>query len=253
MLRTRVMPCLLLDDGSLIKTERFKNPRYVGDPVNAVRIYNQMEVDELIVLDVNASARGTGIDFDLLEKLASECFMPVTYGGGVKTVDDFRKLYSLGIEKVSVCASAVENPRLITQAAEIFGNQSVVVTMDVKRNWLKRYRATTRRGKTDAGMGPVEFARRVQELGAGELVVNSVDRDGTWAGYDLELLREVTSAVSIPVIACGGAGELTHLKDAVDKAGASALAIGSMAVFQAKGLGVLIKFPQQSQLEALFQ
>lgn len=245
------MPCLLLDDGSLIKTVRFKTPRYVGDPINAVRIYNQMEVDELILLDVTASSRPSGIDFGLIEKLASECFMPVTYGGGVKSVDDFRTLYSLGIEKVSLCTAALENPGLITQAADIFGSQSVVVTIDVKQNWLKRYRAMKRRGKTDAGFGPVEFARRVQELGAGELVINSVDRDGTWAGYDLDLLKPITDAVSIPVIACGGAGELPHFKEAVEKAGVSALAIGSMAVFQAKDLGVLIKFPQRSELERL--
>lgn len=252
MLRTRVMPCLLLDDGSLIKTERFSNPRYVGDPINAVRIYNQMEVDELIILDVNASARSSGIDFALIEKLASECFMPVAYGGGVKSVSDFRTLYSLGIEKVSLCTSAVENERLITQAAEVFGSQSVVVTMDVKRDWLKRYHLTTKRGKANTGLDPVEFARRVQALGAGELIVNSVDRDGTWAGYDLFLLKRITEAVTIPVIACGGAGEPGHLKEAVDAAGVSALAIGSMAVFQAKGLGVLIKFPKQSELENLF-
>lgn len=252
MLATRLMPCLLMSNGALIKTVGFKNPTYVGDPVNAVRIFNQKEVDELVLLDIEATSHCRGIDYETLEKVVSECFMPVCYGGGVNTLEDMRRLFSLGVEKISLGAAASENPDLIRQASAEFGNQAIVVTLDVKRGMFGSYSVRTRQGKTDTRVHPVEAAQNMEKLGAGEILLNSIDRDGTWSGFDLKLIREVTNAVSLPVIACGGAGSLQDVRSAVIEGGASAVAIGSMAVFQGKDLGVLIKFPARKDQEEAF-
>jgi cyclase len=252
MLITRVMPCLLMSRGALVKTVNFKNPTYVGDPVNAVRIFNQKEVDELILLDITASSENTGIDYDTIEKVVGECFMPITYGGGVSSVDEMRRLYALGIEKISLSTTAVSNPNLVQEAAKVFGNQSVVVTLDVKKTFFGKYTVRMNRGREDTKQSVADIARQMQEYGAGELVLYSIDRDGTWSGFDLELIRQVTNQVTIPVIATGGAGKLDDLRAVVKEAGASAVAIGSMAVFQGKDLGVLIKFPKLEELVGLF-
>lgn len=253
MLQTRVMPCLLLDEGRLVKTVEFKKPRYVGDPINAVRIYNDKEVDEIVILDITSSQKNSPIDFNLIEKIASECFIPVTYGGGVKTVEDYRRLYKVGVEKVSINAAAIEDPDLITQASNIFGASSVLVTMDIKKRFLtKKYSVYKSRGRKALKVSPVEYAKKVEMLGAGELVVNFIDSEGTWSGFDNEMVADITKAVNIPVIVMGGAGSLDHIAAAVEDGGASAVAIGSMAVFQGKDLGVLIRFPKQDELEKLF-
>lgn len=252
MLATRLMPCLLMSNGALVKTVRFKDPVYVGDPVNAVRIFNQKEVDELVLLDIEATTHHRRIDYETLEKLVSECFMPVCYGGGVNTLEDMRRLFNLGVEKISLGAAAFENPDLIRQASAEFGNQAIVVTLDVKKGLLGGYSVRTHQGKKDMQINPVEAAKNMEKLGAGEILLNSIDRDGTWSGFDLKLIREVTSAVRLPVIACGGAGSLQDVRLAVSEGGASAVAVGSMAVFQGKDLGVLIKFPTRKEQEAAF-
>lgn len=252
MLSIRLMPCLLMSNGALVKTIRFKEGSYVGDPVNAVRIFNQKEVDELILLDIHATTQKRGIDFDTLEKLTSECFMPICYGGGVRTLEEMRRLYALGIEKVSLGAAAFEVPDLVRQAASEFGSQAIVVTLDVRKKLLGRTTVCLRNGQRDLKQSPADAARYLEEQGAGELLLYSIDRDGTWSGFDLALLQSVTQAVSVPVVVTGGAGSLEHIQAAVQEGGASAVAIGSMAVFQAQDLGVLIKFPSRQDQVAMF-
>lgn len=252
MLATRLMPCLLMSNGALVKTVKFKNPTYVGDPVNAVRIFNQKEVDELILLDIEATTQHRGIDFDTLEKVVSECFMPICYGGGVRSIEDMRRLFNLGIEKVSLGAAAFDNPDLIRQAASEFGNQAIVVSLDVKKGLLGGYTARTLNGTKDTKMSPAIAAKYLENLGAGEIILYSIDRDGTWSGFDLKLIEEVVNAVRVPVVATGGAGSIDDIKLAVQEGGASAVAIGSMAVFQGKDLGVLIKFPSRRDQENIF-
>ena len=252
MLETRLMPCLLMSNGALVKTVKFKGLTYVGDPVNAVRIFNQKEVDELILLDIHATTQNRGIDFDTIEKLASECFMPICYGGGVRSVDDMRKLFALGIEKVSLGAAAFEVPNLVRQAADEFGSQAVMVTLDVKKGLMGRHSVRIRNGEQDIKRHPLDVAQAFEQQGAGEILLYSIDRDGTWSGFDLKLIEGVSKAVGVPVVATGGAGSLEDLRSAVKESGASAVAIGSMAVFQGKDLGVLIKFPTRKDQEKAF-
>lgn len=246
------MPCLLMSNGALVKTVRFKEGSYVGDPVNAVRIFNQKEVDELVLLDIHATTQNYGIDFDTLEKVVSECFMPICYGGGVRTIEDMRHLYALGVEKISLGAAAFEEPGLVQQASREFGAQAVVVTLDVKKTLLGKFVVRTRNGTCDAKISPLDAARNFEKQGAGEILLYSIDRDGTWSGFDLRLIESVSHGVSLPVVAIGGAGTLQDIRAVVKEAGASAVAIGSMAVFQGKDLGVLIKFPARKDQDALF-
>jgi len=252
MLATRLMPCLLMSNGALVKTVRFKNPSYIGDPVNAVRIFNDKEVDELLLLDIEATTHKRGIDYETLAKIVSECFMPICYGGGVSSLEDMRKLFTLGIEKISLGAAAFETPDLICQASAEFGNQAIVVTLDVKKSLLGSYTVSTHQGSKDRRISPVDAVRRMENLGAGEILLYSIDRDGTWSGFDLKLIHDVTNAVRIPIVVSGGAGSFEDIRIAVQKAGASAVAIGSMAVFQGKDLGVLIKFPNRKDQDAIF-
>jgi cyclase len=247
----RVIPCLLLSDGGLVKTRRFSEAKYVGDPLNAIRIFNEKEVDELAVLDIVASKRNRPPDFALIEQFAAECFMPLCYGGGVRTLADAERLFSLGIEKVSLQSAAIEDPRLITEIASRYGSQAVVVSVDVKRDLFKRPRLFhAARGKklaTDFR----DFVRAAVDRGAGEILLNSVDRDGMQCGYDLELVREAARAASVPVVAVGGASSLGDLRSAVD-AGASAVAAGSLFVFHGPHRAVLISYPGYAALEKVF-
>jgi len=252
MLETRLMPCLLMSNGALVKSVQFKNRTYVGDPVNAVRIFNQKEVDELILLDIDATSENKGIDFETLEKIVSECFMPICYGGGVKTIEDMRRLFNLGIEKISVSSAMFESPELIRQASAEFGRQAIVVTLDVKKGLLGGYSVKTHNATRDTKTDAVKAALTAESLGAGELLLYSVDRDGTWSGFDMDLIRKVSHAINIPLVVCGGANSLANARIAVKEAGASAVAIGSMAVFQGKDLGVLIKFPTRKDQESTF-
>ena len=251
MLRTRVIPCLLLRNSGLVKTVKFKNPTYVGDPINAVRIFNDKEVDELVFLDIGATPAGVAPNFELLEDIASEAFMPFGYGGGITDTDQIKRLYGLGIEKIILNTAAIEQPELVGAAAAIAGNSGVVVSMDVRRKWTGKTSVYARSAQKDTGQNPVEHAREMESRGAGEILINSIDRDGCMAGYDTDLIEEVAKAVSVPVVACGGAGTLEHLREAVEH-GVSAVAAGSMFVFQGRHKAVLITYPEYHELEELF-
>lgn len=250
MIRPRVIPALLLQGQGLVKTVKFKDPKYLGDPINIVRIFNDKEVDELIFLDITATPERRRPPFEMLAKITSECFMPLGYGGGIRSLEDVKTLLALGIEKVILNTAAVELPELVTQAAEYAGSQAVVISMDVKRGLLGKYEVFTHSGTKATGLDPLRHAQEMERRGAGELFVNSIDRDGTMQGYDLDLIRRVAQAVGIPVIACGGAGNLQHLAEAI-RAGASAAAAGSMFVFQGPLRGVLISYPSHEELGRL--
>jgi cyclase len=243
MLEIRIIPCLLLKNEGLVKTVKFKNPKYVGCPINAVKIFNDKEVDELIFLDISASKENKKPPYGLISCIATECFMPFCYGGGIREPDQIKEILSLGAEKVAINTYALENPGFIREATKIFGSQSIVVAMDVKLNFFGKYRVyDSSKGKT-TNLDPIEYARQMEEMGAGEIFLNSVDRDGTFSGYDLELIRRVATALTIPVIACGGAGNPEDLEKAVSEGKASAVAAGSLFVFYGKHRAVLINYP----------
>jgi imidazole glycerol-phosphate synthase subunit HisF len=248
--RPRVIPILLIHKRGLVKTVRFGRETYIGDPINAVKIFNDKEVDELIIVDIGASVEKTSIDFDLLAHLADECFMPFSYGGGVRTLDEIRKILSIGVEKISLNSAAIESPDLIRRAADLVGSQSVVVSMDVKKNWRGRYRVYIDRGKRDTGIDPMAFAKEAESQGAGEILLNSIDHDGTYAGYDLPLVREISDKVRIPVIACGGAKDLPNMRDAL-RAGAAGAAAGSLFVYFGPTRGILINYPAPQEIGGL--
>jgi cyclase len=251
MLRTRVIPCLLLQNGGLVKTVRFREPKYVGDPINAIRIFNEKEVDELMVLDILASREKREPNYALIEQFAGECFMPLCYGGGISTIEQARRLFASGVEKICLQSAALDNPGLISELAERFGSQSIVVSADVKRNWLnKPFLYESRSGKT-LKRGWMEFVQDMVQFGAGEIVLNAVDRDGTMQGYDLELLQQASSSISVPLVALGGAGGLDHLRQAI-QTGAAAVAAGSLFVFHGPHRAVLISYPKYRDLENLF-
>jgi Imidazoleglycerol-phosphate synthase len=252
ILRTRVIPCLLLKGNGFYKTTKFKNPVYLGDPINILKIFNDKEVDEILVLDIGATSMQKDINMNLLSDFASECFMPLGYGGGIRNLDQMKAVFQLGFEKVAMNTAAYDNPELITQGANTFGNQSIVISMDVKKSLLGSYEVMTRSGNKKTGRKPVEYAREMEARGAGEILVNAIDRDGTMEGYDLKLIKLVSSAVSIPVIACGGAGNIADFGFAVKEAGASAAAAGAMFVFQGPHRAVLINFPSPEELESVF-
>lgn len=251
MLRTRVIPCLLLQNQGLVKTVKFKNPTYVGDPINAVKIFNDKEVDELIFLDIAASRTGQSLNFDVIRSIASQCFMPFCYGGGVRDIETARQIFSLGAEKVAVNSHALQRPQFIREAADLFGSQSIVAAIDVKKTLFGSYRVYDSRRGAATDLDPVRHAVAMEQQGAGEILLTSVDRDGTQQGYDLELIRRVTAAVGIPVIACGGAGTLQHFAEAVKEGKVSAVAAGSMFVFYGKHRAVLINYPDVAEMERL--
>jgi imidazole glycerol-phosphate synthase subunit HisF len=252
LLRTRVIPALLMSERRLIKTVRFRKRTYLGDPINTVKIFNDKEVDELILLDIDATVQGREPDYDYLERVASQAFMPLGYGGGITSAAQVRRLLNLGIEKVAINAAAVAHPELITEAAEQAGSQSVVASIDVVRTWRGEYDVRIHNGRRATGYDPAEHASKLQRLGAGEIFLNSVDRDGMMQGYDLDLISRVSAAVTVPVVACGGAGKVAHFTEAVTKGRATAVAAGSMFVFAGPHKAVLINFPSRAVLiEAL--
>jgi cyclase len=247
----RVIPVLLLNNAGLYKTLKFKEPKYVGDPVNAVKIFNDKEVDELIFLDVSVTKERKKIDYKLLEEIAGECFMPLCYGGGITSVEQIRNIISIGVEKVSLNTVAVENPQFVREASDSFGSSTIVVSIDVKKNFWGKAEVCIRGGSVNTGLSVESVAVEMNKMGAGEILLNSIDRDGTMKGYDLDLIQSVTSEVDVPVIACGGAGIPAHFSDAVEK-GASAVAAGSMFVFHGKHRAVLISYPSQPELKSIF-
>lgn len=252
MLRPRIQPCLLVHQGGLYKTRQFKDPRYVGDPINAVKIFNEKEADELIVLDIDASAQGAGPNLRLISQLAVECRMPLCYGGGIKTVAQARQIIELGVEKVAISSVAVEQPDLVTAIAQEIGSQSVVVVVDAKRNrWSSGYHVRTHNGRTKVELTPVQMAREAEARGAGEIVVNSIDRDGEMSGYDLTLATEMRQATNLPMTVLGGAGSLADMTALIRACGVVGAAAGSLFVFKGALRGVLINYPTPAQKEEL--
>ncbi len=249
MLRPRIVPCLLVKNGGLVKTVKFANPKYVGDPINAVKIFNEKEVDELMVLSIDATALGKEPDYVMIRNLAAECRMPLCYGGGIKNVEQADRIISMGVEKVAISSAAVEDPALVANLARRVGSQSVVVVMDVRGG--ARGEVFTHNGTRATKRQPVEFARQMQELGAGELVVNSIDNDGVMKGYDFELMNDVRAAVSVPLTALGGAGSLADMRKLVDSHGLVGAAAGSLFVFKGVYRAVLISYPSRVEKDAL--
>ena len=249
MIKPRVIPALLLKGQGLVKTVKFKEPKYLGDPINIVRIFNDKEVDELVLLDITATPEKRGPQFDLLKNIASEAFIPLAYGGGIRSMDDVKKLLSIGIEKLIMNTSAVETPSLVREVADHAGSQAAVVSMDVKKGLLGKYEVFTHCGQKKTGLDPVKHAIEMERMGVGEILINSIDRDGTMQGYDVELVRKVADAVSVPVVACGGAGNLSHVSEVIKQGHASAAAAGSIFVFQGPLRGVLISYPTPKELK----
>jgi imidazole glycerol-phosphate synthase subunit HisF len=252
MLNSRVIPCLLLQNEGLVKTLKFAKPKYIGDPINAVRIFNDKEVDELIVLDIDASKDERDPNFTLIEKFASECFMPLCYGGGIRSVQQAQQLFALGIEKICLQTAALDDPKIITEIANRFGRQSVVASVDIKKNLLGEHQIYRSVDGKKVKQPWLQCLQQLVNAGAGEVIVNSVDLDGTMVGMDLELIREAASAVTVPLIAMGGAGSLSDMKAAF-YAGASAVSAGAFFVFQGPHRAVLITYPNYRELENLLR
>ena len=242
----RIIPCLLYDGSGLVKTIKFKNPSYIGDPINAIKIYNEKEVDELIVIDINATKEKRKPNFDKIADMASEAFMPFAYGGGVKTFDDFASLYKIGIEKVIVNSLIQENPETIKKVIEHYGSQAVIACIDFKKIMFSGIIPYSYIGNK-IKMSLVDYANYLTTyIGVGELMLQSIDKDGTWEGFDDEIISTILNSIEIPVIACGGCGSIEDLKTVLYKTNANAAAIGSMAVYSKKGMGVLINFPNRA-------
>ncbi len=253
MLRIRVIPSLLLQDQGLVKTLRFKDPKYIGDPINAVRIFNKKEVDELIFLDIAATRDSRKPNFDLIADIAGECFMPFAYGGGIRNLDDVKTLFSIGAEKVVINSYTLENPGFIRQAVEKYGSQSIISSIDVKKNILGRYVVYTQGGQVATKYEPVNWALALEDMGVGEIILTSIDREGTMKGYDIELIKRVSSVLKIPVVASGGASGIQDFKDAVLNGGASAVTAGSLFVFQGIHRAVLINYPSIEEIDSIMR
>jgi cyclase len=248
MYYVRIIPCLLLRGHGLVKTRKFKDPVYVGDPVNAVRIFSEKEVDELVILDIDASLKGHEPNYQLIAEIAGECFMPVAYGGGIQSLSQVRKLIRCGIEKVVINSAAVVSTDVIREVADEFGSQAVVGAIDVRRTMMGGYRVFAKSATLETWLKPEDHANALCRAGVGEIFLNSVDCDGEMQGYDLALIRRVSSCVNVPVVACGGAGTLDHMRQAIKEGGASAVAAGSMFIFHGKHRAVLINYPTREDI-----
>lgn len=252
MFRPRIIPALLIRDGGLVKTIKFKDATYVGDPMNAVRLFNKLHADELVFLDIDAEKEGRTMSRELVQRIGAEASMPFAVGGGIRTLADAKELITAGAEKVVLNTAAIEHPELVREIAEQFGSQSVIVSIDAKKDLLGRMCVAVRGGKKSLGITPWDHAREMEKLGAGEILINSVERDGTGEGYDIPLIRRVADTVQVPVIAFGGAGKQEHLRAAVVEGGASAMAAGSMFVFYGARHAVLINYPTKEEKNKLF-
>jgi len=248
MFVNRIIPLLLYSHGGLVKTIKFNNPTYIGDPINAVKIFNEKEVDELLFIDIDATKEKRKPDFEYIKNITEECFMPLCYGGGITTIDDIKRITGIGVEKIAINSQAFINPKLVEDAAKLFGSSTIVVSIDVKQSILGQYSVSLFNGTKNTKINPVDFAKEMQNYGAGEILLNSVNKEGKMNGFDLGLIKLVTDAVNIPVIACGGAGCLQDIKLALEN-GASAVAAGSMFVYNGKYHAVLINYPTQSEIQ----
>lgn len=254
MLRPRITPCLLVRDGGLVKTVQFKGAKYVGDPINAVKIFNEKESDELIVLDIDATVNGTEPDFKMIGRLAVECRMPLCYGGGIKTAQQAKRIIGLGVEKVAVSSAAIENPRLLAEIGQEIGSQSVVIVLDVKKRALRDgYEVYTHNGRKATGKDPEKAAAEAQALGVGEIVVNSIDNDGVMKGYDLTLASTIRAATRLPMTVLGGAGSLADIGKLIETCGVVGASAGSLFVFKGVYKAVLINYPNPAQKEDLIR
>lgn len=249
MLNKRIIPCLQLLGDSLVKKIKFNKYNYIGDPVNTVRIFNELEVDELCILDISATTEKRKPNLKIIKEIANECFMPLSYGGGIESIQTVHEIFSIGFEKIILNTAAYENPKLIEEIVKQFGSQSLIISIDFKKSFFGKYLMYTNCGKVKQKLDPFEWAKTVENMGAGELLITSMDREGTWQGYDLEILNKVADSVNIPVIANGGAGNVDHIIDVFDNTKVSAVAAGSMLVYQAKGLGVLVNFLDKQKLK----
>jgi cyclase len=253
MLRPRIIPSLLIHDNGLVKTVNFKNPKYVGDPINAVKIFNEKEVDELSIFDIDATVLGKEPNYSLIERLASQSMMPLCYGGGVKTVEQAQKIFSLGIEKIALSSAVLQNPSLISEISERVGAQSVIVVLDIKKKLLGGYEVYTHNGKKATGINPFKFAEEAQKLGAGEIVINSIDKDGAMKGYDMDLIAKMREKITVPMTVLGGAGSLDDIEKVIDQHGVIGVAAGSLFVFKGAYKAVLINYPSQIEKNKIFK
>jgi cyclase len=253
MLRPRISPCLLVHKGGLVKTRGFGEPKYVGDPINAVRIFNEKEVDEIVVLDIDASVQRRPPDYGLIKSLAAECRMPLCYGGGVKSPEHFERIVGLGVEKVAISSACIDDPELVSKAKDIVGSQSVVAVADVRRDSRGEHMLFVDNGRRATGRSVAEFAASMAALGAGEILANSIDRDGTMSGYDMELVRKVRDSVDIPITALGGAGSLNDIGELVERFGTIGASAGSLFVFKGVYRAVLINYPRRTDRDLVAQ
>lgn len=253
MLRPRIIPSLLIQNNGLVKTVKFKDPRYIGDPINAVRIFNEKLVDELVVFDIDASVLGREPNYKLIENLALQSRMPLCYGGGVKTVDQAQKIFGLGIEKIALSSAIVNTPNLIAELANKVGSQSVIAVLDVKKKLLGGYEVYINNGKVATGIDPQKFVQELQNKGVGEIIINSIDQDGVMKGYDLNLIDKIRQKINIPLTILGGAGNLNDIKKVIEKHTIIGVAAGSLFVYKGKYNAVLINYPDRSEKEKLFK
>jgi cyclase len=247
MLRPRIIPCLLVHDNGLVKSVQFKNYKYIGDPINAVRIFNEKLADELMLIDIDATVNKNEPNYKLIQNIASECRMPLCYGGGIKNVEQAQNIFTLGVEKIALSSILIEKPKLITEIASKVGSQSVVVVLDIKKKMFGGYELYTHNGKKSTSINPIEFIKKIEELGAGEIVINSIDQDGMMNGYDLKLVEQVRNSTSLPLTVLGGAGSITDIRNLVQNYGIIGAAAGSLFVFKGVYKAVLINYPSTNE------
>ena len=253
MLYPRIIPCLLVKNKGLVKTVRFKDPKYVGDPINAVKIFNEKQADELIVLDIDATAENREPDYKMIENLAVECRMPFCYGGGIKTVDQAQMILSLGVEKIAISSAVSNNPELVLQIAQHIGSQSVVVVLDIRKASNNKYEIMINNAHENTGKCPIEFVKKLEKLGAGEIVINFIDNDGLMKGYDIDLVDAIRKAINLPLTVLGGAGSLGNVGQLISRYGIIGVAAGSLFVFKGVYKAVLINYPSFKEKDALIR
>lgn len=251
MLYPRIIPCLLVHNKGLVKTVKFKEGKYVGDPINAVKIFNEKEVDELMVLDIDASKKGYEPDYKMIENLAVECRMPLCYGGGIKTAEQAEKIFSLGVEKIAISSAVIDNPSIVKELAQKVGTQSVVIVLDVKKKMFGGYEVVTHNATKKTCIDPVKLTKELEELGIGEIVINSVDNDGMMKGYDFNIINKIKAVATVPMTVLGGAGSIADIGEVIKKYGIIGVAAGSLFVFKGKYKAVLINYPKHDDKEKL--